>query len=171
MPIRTQDKQICFIIGIGSSGTTILNKLLNDHPELHCLPEANFLLFFLHGYKNVKQFSPVQIGHIFEQIGIFSRSHPWIGWHFEPEKTKEKILAQLDEKKELSYADLCRIIYSDFRVSGFDKSEARILIDKNPGYTIYTDKLSGFLPSAKFIWLVRDYRGNVLSRKEKVFMR
>lgn len=40
------EKQLHFIVGIGRSGTTILSKLLNKFTDVHCMPEANFLVFF-----------------------------------------------------------------------------------------------------------------------------
>ena len=33
-----------FIVGSGRSGTTLLNLVLNAHPEILCLPELGFIL-------------------------------------------------------------------------------------------------------------------------------
>ena len=41
--------------------------------------------------------------------------------------------------------------------------------DKNPGYTIYTEKLLKVFPEARFIHIIRDYRDNFLSIKNVDF--
>ncbi len=164
------NKQLHFIIGIGRSGTTILNKILNSHPAIHCMPEANFFLFFLHDYKNVSKFSKSDIELVFQQIKIFSLSHPLVGWDFDMEKTKNELIA-LVEKENISYQHLCKIIYSAIKVSGKDKSDAIMLIDKNPAFTLSVDKIANYLPEAKFILCVRDYRANVLSRKQNAYLK
>ncbi|MGZ4159050.1 MAG: sulfotransferase family protein, partial [Bacteroidia bacterium] len=107
---------------------------------------------------------------MFEQIKIFSLSHPWVGWEFDIEKTKNKII-EIIQEGPISYGDLCKTIYKEFRVNGFDKSSSSILIDKNPAYTLFADKLAQYFPEAKFIWLVRDYRANVLSRKQNAYLK
>lgn len=161
-------KQLHFIVGIGGSGTTLLNNILNKHQDLHCLPEANFLVFFLHHFKQQRGFSEADIELIFQQIHIYAFSHPFVGWEFDEDTVKAQIKALCKATPELSYLDLCKHIYAFFRVSGQDKSQASVLIDKNPGYTIYLDKLAALSPGSKFIWLIRDYRANALSRKQSV---
>jgi hypothetical protein len=163
-------KQLTFIIGIGRSGTTLLNKILNSHPSLHALPEANFFVFFLNDYRNVTRFKPEQIEAIFEEIRIFALSHPLVGWDLDMEAAKAKVL-QIVRERELGYEELGKIIYSEFKVTGFDKSDAKILIDKNPAFTLVAQHIADYLPNAKFIWLVRDYRANVLSRKQNAYLK
>ena len=163
-------KQLHFIIGIGRSGTTILNKILNSHPSIHSLPEANFLVFFLNDFKDIKQFKTEHIELIFEQISIFSLSHPLVGYEFDINTSKKKLI-DIVSKTSLSYEQLCKIIYSEFKVGGNDKTAATILIDKNPSYTLFVDEIASCLPEAKFIFLVRDYRANILSRKQSVYLK
>lgn len=168
--VEPANKQLHFIIGIGRSGTTILNKILNSHPAIHALPEANFLLFFLSDYKNVTRFKKEHIELMFQQIGIFALSHPLVGWELDMAKSKEKMI-RLVEEKEMSYAALCKSIYSEIKVSGKDKSNATMLIDKNPAFTLSVDQLEKNFPESKFILLVRDYRANVLSRKQNAYLK
>lgn len=158
-------KEIAFIIGIERSGTSLLNRILNNHPLIHCLPEANFFVFFLHKYKNKKTFLESDIDLIFEQIHYYYLSNPWVGWEFDIKGVKEEIIKTI-KNKNITYVELCKTIYSNFKVTNLNKDNALYLIDKNPSYTIYTDKIKKALPTAKFIYLVRDYRGNVLSKKQ-----
>lgn len=163
--------QLHFIIGIGRSGTTILNKLLNNYKQIHCLPEANFLIFCLHQFKNKTAFSEYDVDLLFEEIELYSYSHPWVGWQFDLKKTRVNIKQQLHFTKEMNYEVLCKLIYQAFKVVGTDKLSSEILIDKNPSYTIYANEILKTFPDSKFIWIVRDYRANVLSRKQSVFLK
>lgn len=163
-------KHLHFIVGIGRSGTTLLTNILNKHQDLHCLPEANFLVFFLHHFRQQRGFSDEDIELIFQQIHIYSYSHPFVGWEFDEEAAKAEIKAFCKSSPELGYLDLCKQIYSHFRVKEQDKTQASVLIDKNPGYTIYLDKIAMLSPDSKFIWLIRDYRANVLSRKQSIYL-
>jgi hypothetical protein len=165
-------KDIHFIIGIGRSGTTLLSQLLNNHKEIQALPEANFLVFFLNQFQNKKQFTLNDINLLFEQIDVYSRSHPWVGWNFDLEKTKNKIYDTFKANTQVSYREICFQIYNQFIPNcSDDKSSSSILLDKNPSYTLYSDKLKHFLPNSKFILLIRDYRSNVLSRKQSVYFK
>jgi hypothetical protein len=164
-------KQLHFIVGIGRSGTTLLTNILNKHQALHCLPEANFLVFFLNHFKQQRGFSEADIELIFQQIHIYSYSHPFVGWEFNEETAKAQIKALCKSEPELGYLELCKHIYTLFKVPGQDKSQASALIDKNPGYTIYLDKIAALSPASKFIWLIRDYRANVLSRKQSIYLK
>lgn len=161
-------KELHFIIGIGRSGTTILSKLLNNHPQIHCLPEANFMVFFLHEYQNKNKISTLDIDLIFKQIALYGLSHPWIGWEFDMDGTKAELIKECDSSKGLSYLKLCETIFINFKPNELNKDNAKIIIDKNPSYTIFTKHISKVFPNAKFIFLVRDYRANVLSRKQNM---
>jgi hypothetical protein len=160
-------KEICFIIGMGRSGTTLLSTLINRHSQIHATPEAVFLIFFLNAYKNKTYFTEEEIELMFEQIKWFSYTHPWAGWNFDAEEVKQKT-KDFVKAKTVTYTELCNFIYTNFKVNGMDKSEAVLLADKNPSYTLFADKINTTFAKSKFIYIVRDYRANVLSRKENV---
>ncbi len=163
--------QLHFIIGIGRSGTTILTKLLNTFQDVHCLPEANFLVFFLNQYRNKQTFSEADINLLFNQIELYSLSHPWVGWEFNIAKVKTECLYYIKNNIHITFNELSKFIYLNFKVVGVDKIKASVLIDKNPSYTIFVDKINQSFPESKFIWIVRDYRANILSRKQSIFLK
>jgi hypothetical protein len=163
-------KRLAFIVGIGRSGTTLLTKLLNNHPAIHCLPEANFMLFFLHRYGSKKKFTSDEIDKLFEEIDLFELSHPWVGWEFDKVDTRKKVDEYINSAGEKNYADLCRIVYENFNVSGVNKEDAEILMDKNPSYTLFMPELNAAADPTKFILITRDYRANILSRKQSVYL-
>ncbi len=165
------NKKLHFIIGIGRSGTTILTKLLNKYKNVHCLPEANFLVFFLYHYKNKTTFTATDINLLFEEIELYRLSHPWVGWDFNVQEAKKEIHNLISKNSSITYQELCKLIYEKIKVVGADKSNAEMLIDKNPSYTIFSNHIQSELPQSKFIWIIRDYRANVLSRKQSIFLK
>lgn len=158
-----------FIIGVGRSGTTILTQLLNNHPSIHCMPEANFLLFFLHRYGNKAKLTQEDVRLIFEQIALFELSHPWVGWSLDKTEAKEAAMRFI-EQDGASYDGLCKLIYGHFKVNGDEKKEAVIYLDKNPSYTLFTRQIERGVPGARFILISRDPRANILSRKQSVYL-
>lgn len=172
MDLSNLDKiSLNFIIGIGRSGTTILSKLLNKYVDVQCLPEANFFVFFLQKYKNKKHFTSQEINVIFEEIDIYSLSHPLLGWKFESLEAKKNIEKLLNSSKNISYNKLCILIFTHFKVDGLNKEKATLLLDKNPSYTIFVNEIAQALPNSKFVYIVRDYRANILSRKQSIYLK
>lgn len=167
-----QDKRkLYFIIGIGRSGTTLLASLLNNHPSVLALPEANFPIFFLYNYGKRKNFSTKELDLLFEQIELYALAHPWVGWEFDVAAVKTKLANKIKKGEIENYADLCKEIYSNFSVTGKDKQAASLLIDKNPSSTLFLETIDKTFAEAKYIYLVRDYRANVLSRKQKKYLK
>lgn len=169
MTLEEIDKiKINFILGVERSGTSILNKKLNEYRQIHCLPEVNFLLFFLSTYKHLNKFTNDDINILFSQIELYASSHPWIGWSFNITEVKNKILQPLFLNSIKSYEELCKVIFKEFNVVGADKKNASILIDKNPSYIFYINEINQYFKKSKFIFIVRDCRAVVLSHKESV---
>ncbi|MDD1415312.1 sulfotransferase [Dolichospermum sp. ST_con] len=165
------EKQLHFIVGIGRSGTTILSKLLNKFTDVHCMPEANFLVFFLYKFRHKTHFTSSEIKLIFDEIELYCLTHPLVGWDFEIQKVKQSVINIAEASQKLTYIEICKIIYKNFKVLGSKKENAHVLMDKNPSYSIFIDKISAFIPNAKFIWIVRDHRANILSRKESIYLK
>src|ERR1700756_2398303 len=163
-------QKLHFIVGIGRSGTTILTKLLNNHSDIHCLPEANFLVFFLDKFKGKTTFTNDEINNLFEQIKLFSLSNPWVGWEFDINHTQQLVINWVKENNDVNYENLCKIIYQNFKVIGIPKENAKILLDKNPSFTLFVDRISNTFRDAKFIFIIRDYRANILSRKQSIYL-
>lgn len=167
-----QEKQdICFIIGIGRSGTTLLTRLLNNHPALHAMPEANFIQFFLFKYGGQTDFTEKDIDIILEQIAVYKKAHPIIGWTFDAAEARKHAVEFVSNNPQAGFRELSKLIYKHFKVVDANKESATVLIDKNPSTTLYLSGINRIFPNARYIYLVRDYRANVLSRKQKVYMK
>lgn len=86
-------------------------------------------------------------------------------WTIDTDMLKKALFSQLDL---LDYALVCKNVIYHYQ-SFFKKDEILLLGDKNPGYTIYTQKLLNIFPEAKFIFINRDYRDNYISLKKVDF--
>ncbi len=161
---------IHFILGIGRSGTSLLSSLLDTHPHLKCTPEAVFLVFFLHKYKN-QNISLEQFNLMLEHIKIYGTSHPWVGWKFDENAALSEFTNLKKEGEFLSFKTCCEILYRNFKNQlGLLKTNPSI-IDKNPSYSLYANHLHKVFTEAKFILIFRDYRANILSRKQSVYLK
>jgi hypothetical protein len=162
--------KIHFILGIGRSGTTLLSSLLDTHPNLKCTPEAVFLVFFLQKYKN-QNITLDQFKLMLEHIKIYGISHPWVGWKFDELAAISEFNNLRKERSFLGYSSCCDILYQNFKnQNGLQKTNPSI-VDKNPSYCLYANHLHEYFGQSKFVLIHRDYRANVLSRKQSVYLK
>lgn len=154
--------KVNYIIGIGRSGTSLLMSLLGSHPAIHTPPENYFSVFFAKAFSSKKSFTIKEIELINRFNIAFGKLQPYVGFEYQ---MPEKILKQGFDG---TYLELCKIIYSSFKHIPFPDKNPDIFIDKNPSNTLFLKKLNSFNPEAKYILMIRDYRGNLLSRKESI---
>lgn len=156
------------ILGVGRSGTTLLTVLLNNHSKVSVSPEVYFELFFENAFLKKKEFGEKEIGLISEFISEFSKLQPFIGWEFKKELINEIIK---DPENCKDYGVLCKKIHRAFISKEKDYKDISIQLSKNPSYTLFWKKLLKINPEARFIAVIRDYRGNILSRKQSIHLR
>jgi hypothetical protein len=164
--MRLKDVKTNYIIGIGRSGTSLLMSLLGAHPIIHATPENYFSIFFSNTFQNKTVFSPQDIRLIHRFNIAFGKLQPYVAFNY-----------ILNESSDLlkngftgTYLELCNEIYLSFQHTSLQNEAVTTIIDKNPSNTLFTDKLLKFNPEAKFILMVRDYRANMLSRKESIHL-
>jgi hypothetical protein len=158
--------QTHYIIGIGRSGTSLLMSLLGAHPNLHATPENYFSIFFSQAFQNKTVFSAQDI-HLIHRFNLaFGKLQPYVAFNY-----------VLNEDSELlkngfkgTYRELCNVIYLSFQHTTLQNEAVSAIIDKNPSNTLFIDRLLQINPQAKFILMVRDYRANMLSRKESIHL-
>ncbi len=147
---------IFFIVGRPRSGTTLLRTLFDAHPDV-CIPvECKFIIDLYPKYGNIKHWSKAILKDFFLDLVEQWRFDIW-------KMDNEKLLTDILEcEGENTYAHICKVVYRNYP-SFFNKNEIKIFGDKNPGYTIYTERLKKIFPDAKFIHITRDYRDNYIS--------
>jgi len=147
-----------YILGIGRSGSTLLTFLLNKHPEIKAIPEVPLVLFFANEFKNLKKKSSILEGLTKEYLNAMQLVRP---------KALVNI-SDVDSKNSTyeTYAEFCEKVFEQCTIMD-SAGPKKIYVDKNPYYSLFIPELRKIDQNAKFIILVRDYRDNVLSRKNK----
>lgn len=151
-----------FIIGRPRSGTTMLRSMLDAHPNVRIPLESAFIKNLFPKYGKLKKWSKPLILKFFSEL----INQPQFNlWTIDNDFLKQQLLGMPEDS---TFQDVCKIIYSN-AVSFFKKEELKILADKNPPYTLSIPLLLKIFPEARFIYIVRDYRDNILSMKNVDF--
>lgn len=148
---------VLFIVGKGRSGTTLLSTILDSHPNVASATESRFLLLIWQKYKYMKEWKP-NLAEDFVENVLKDLRVKYL-WDFE-DQLVENLKAL---PAEASIQDLIKLVYI-YRKSNFPKERIRFIIDKNPKYTIFVDRLKYIFPEAKFFRLIRDPRDNITSQ-------
>jgi hypothetical protein len=149
-----------FIVGMGRSGTTLLTNMLNSHPEIIATPENEFMLFSYSTFFN-KNFSITSNTKAFVDMCSYNFSNIVSIW-----KPSVELSADINNLKEKSYANVCKLVYLNYPLANKNKITAKYVVDKNPIYSLHIPKLNRVYPDAKYIVLIRDFRDNTVSRKK-----
>ncbi len=153
--------EMVFIIGMGRSGTTLLTNILNSHDEIIATPENEFIINFHNHFKR-KEFKDKKVVEEFVSFLNFKYSKTISFW--KPKEGLINSILELEDSQK-TYANICKLVYLHYPFAE-EKTNVKLIIDKNPIYTIYIKNLKRIYPKSKFIILVRDYRDNILSRKK-----
>lgn len=156
---------IHFIIGVGRSGTSLLQSMLGMHPKV-CAPlESRFVIHLHHKYSKVRKWDDTLIVNFIDEIfrEFFIKNF----WFINKDILIEKI--KRISKEDISFLLLCKMVYIEYYVSNRENQTIKLIVDKNPPYIQFVDELLVLFPNAKFIHIIRDYRDNVMSRKKLFF--
>jgi Sulfotransferase family len=150
-PVTRPRNPYLFVVGCPRSGTTLLRRMLDAHPELAITPETHWIpewfekqaagdrnggvtREFVHGLLESARFKKLKVGD-------------------------DEVWRLFEEGEPVSYARLVEHVYGLF-----GRRRAKPLVgDKTPGYTKAIPLLHGLFPWAKFVHLVRDGRDVCLS--------
>jgi hypothetical protein len=145
-----------FIVGKERSGTTLLQVMLNTHPNITAPPETRFLMLLSSRYGKVKKWTEPLINDFCNDLyreKLFSNF-----WKTDKEMLKAYCLAAMDF---LTYPLICKIV---FHLENPQKP-VQLFFDKNPIYYYFLPELNHIFPEAKYIHIVRDYRANIVSHR------
>ena len=135
--------------------------MLDQHPNIVIPPEAVFIMLLYSKYSK-NNFNRKKILSFYESIWI----EKWLErWNLDKEQLKKDFLLL---NNNASFSDLCKIIYRNYAKSN-KVNNYYIIGDKNPQYSLFIDKLISLFPEAKFVYIIRDYRDNILSFKKVRF--
>jgi hypothetical protein len=140
-----------FVVGCPRSGTTLLRRMLNAHPELAITPETHWIARSLERGIGVTPdgiATPELVSHLlaspkFRRTGI----------------ERADLERLLPRSRPVSYADFVRGFFDLY-----GRLEDKALVgDKTPGYVRRLPLLHALFPETRFVHLIRDGRDVTLS--------
>ena len=149
--VRIMTNPLVFIVGCPRSGTTLLQRMVNAHPEIAITPETHWIPRFIKkrwGVTRKGMVTPKLIARLLEHPGFLALG-----------------IGREEAAKLIGTGEL--ITYSSFVSGIFDsygKAQGKRLVgDKTPGYVRRMETLHAFWPEARFVHLIRDGRDVYLS--------
>lgn len=152
---------IYFILGIGRSGTTLLQSMLSMHPHI-CAPiESKLIVNLQKKYARINSWNNAIINDFLNNLYNDHKFSTY--WKIDRNYLENKIK---NYNEEINFKSLVKLVYTSFKYFPEEEKEnIKIIIDKNPEYIHFTDKIINIFPESKFIHLYRDFRDNVYSVK------
>jgi hypothetical protein len=141
-----------FIVGCPRSGTTLLQHILDAHPDVAIAPETHFIRNF---YLKQKLYGDLSQDTNYYQLIDDIIALPV----FLEMKLNAGNFREAAKQIERSYAAIFSLILQQF---AYDKN-ARIIGEKTPNHLLYMPTLEKFFPNARFIHIIRDPRAVVNS--------
>ncbi len=154
---RSTDRESCpvFIVGVGRSGTSLLQSMLHAHPEIAVLPETHFFRKYV--ARPLDRWRHEQAG-----AEAFHRTLLDDDEYQRAEIPADETLSPfLNDKRTL---DLCAV-YARLLWMYRSQKEATVVGEKDPRLIDYLPKLKRAFPEARIVHIVRDPRDVLLSRR------
>ena len=156
------DLQLFFIVGRGRSGTTLLARMLTQHPQLVVAPEGFFALSLRRRYLHAR-WDDACIDAFCRDVVRENRMRTW-------RLDLDALAGRLRAHREgLDYAGACRLVYYAYAADVVGRPQVRGIGDKNPHYALFVPALIELFPGARFVHIVRDPRDNVCSYRNVPF--
>jgi hypothetical protein len=144
-----------FIVGCPRSGTTLLQRMVNAHPQVAMTPETHWITRFFEKRKGLTPEGMVTrklISRLFEQTGF---AHLHIG--------REELLAMIPVGRPLPFSSFVTSVFDSY-----GRAQGKALVgDKTPGYVRSMNTLHALWPEARFVHLIRDGRDVYLSMRHR----
>ena len=144
-----------FIVGCPRSGTSLLQRIVNAHPQIPITPETHWIPRLFEKRKGLTPEDMVTtelISRLLEQAR-FTRLG--IG--------REELLAMIAGGRPVSYSSLVTAIFDSYG----DAQGKALVGDKTPGYVRRMNTLHALWPQARFVHLIRDGRDVYLSMRHR----
>jgi len=151
----SESKQFVFLVGCPRSGTTLLQEMLNAHPQIALAPE---LFYIRHYVLHPERYEPLTLEEHRLQLAkdiVDAHWFPKLGW--ESEACRKWIL-----NHGISHPKIYRKLLEQYS----SQKNSKWIGDKTPNNVLYMSHLTTFFPGAHFIHIVRDPRAVVNSWKQ-----
>ncbi len=160
MTVGTIEKlQHFFIIGRGRSGTTLLQSLLDTHPQVVIPIESRYVIHLFEKYHSIQGLTESTVDEFLDDLFTEVKIN---FWNLNVPELRKNLV---NLGPEAIYGDICKCIALSYN-DAYLQDGIRLIGDKNPIHTLFLNKIVKLFPRAKFIHLVRDYRDNALSHRQ-----
>ena len=146
-----------FIVGVGRSGTSLLQSMLDAHPKITFLPETHFYRNYVSAKK--KRATLEQAG-VENFVSLLEADQDFKRVNIEPKKLLENYLSA---KEEFNLEEVYRTMLEQYLEN---YPETHLVGDKDPRNIDYLESLYQSFSDAKILHIVRDPR-DVLSSRMK----
>ena len=153
-------EQPIFIIGVGRSGTTLLQAMLHAHKLIAFTPETHFVRRYLARRRMHRLLDRGHTDRFLELVGKDGDLNR-MGLDFSP------IIAQLEDRSALSLISFYKTLLEKWR----KEKDAAVVGDKDPKNIEYLQYIHDYFPAARIIHIIRDPRAVVLSRMKAEWSR
>lgn len=148
-------ENLVFVVGVGRSGTSLLQAMLNAHSKIAFVPEVNFLRRFV----LTDSLEVLRRDKGEEALKQLLRSDSWLA-------RLELDLDDMLAKIKLEGQSVALPIYSEILKTWLTKEQKVIIGDKDPRSIEFLPQLHRLFPQASVIHIYRDPRDVLLSRKK-----
>lgn len=140
-----------YIVGVGRSGTSLLQSMLHAHSELTSSPESHFFRSYIaseKGQKSIEKRGPERFREVLKEDRFFNRLE------VDPDKLKSL------ERPSFSVLD----VYKEITDLLKNKYQKNVLVDKDPRNLENISKIHQYFPLARIVHIIRDPRDVVFSK-------
>jgi hypothetical protein len=145
-----------FVVGVGRSGTTLLQLMLDAHPELAMPHETGFVPDLIEVAERPGA-APEDL------LGVITSHRRWGDYGLE----ESDLLRRFQSLAPITAGDAVRAFYRAYA----DRAAKPRWGDKTPGYTLHIRRIARAVPEAHFVHLIRDGRDVALSRVGSLALR
>ncbi len=146
-------RKIIFIVGVGRSGTTLLQNMLNSHPEIAFIPEINYMRRFLFNKRLLKRFRRNKDSFIKDL-----ENDKWI------RRLDENILNDINIEK-IEETDFASELYKAILDANCRINNKSFAGDKDPRSIELVGKINKRIEGIYWIHIIRDPRDVLLSKR------
>ena len=149
-----------FIVGNSRSGTTMMGRILNNHPEVFTFKELHFFDRFFSSSDQDQYIDKNEAIRLFSNL-ICIQEHGI--FHKVDLNSYNNLSESILHKQEYTRLD----VYNSFLNYVVRKNKSSVACEQTPGNLFYLNEISNNIPNIKFINMVRDPRDVLLSQKNK----
>lgn len=147
-------KKTIFIVGVGRSGTSLLQSMLNAHPDVSFPPESHFFKKYIAKTKKKRKLEKRGVDNF---LKLLKNDNSFLRLNFEPEELLESFS---DNKSDFKLEKVYSLLLEKY----LKKTNKLIIGDKDPRNLDFQDKLFNYFSKSVIIHIIRDPRDVVLSR-------